>query len=194
MIQALNDRMRDGSTWVKASQLLTRASDYLKSYPDREEGIEWLKSATDIALYHEDGRFHATATAIQELAVARRIKHLIDLRKPLTEGEEGIVNDVIGELPYELTSQQELAIYTSLTEGISAITGGAGTGKTTVLSTFLKAADRLGYSIHAIALSGRAAMRLHESVGYLTMTIARFLREDPVTDNKALLVIDEASM
>lgn len=194
MIQALNDRMRDGSTWVKASQLLTRASDYLKSYPDREEGIEWLKSATDIALYHEDGRFHATATAIQELAVARRIKHLIDLRKPLTGGEEGIVNDVIVELPYELTSQQELAIYTSLTEGISAITGGAGTGKTTVLSTFLKAADRLGYSIHAIALSGRAAMRLHESVGYLTMTIARFLREDPVTDNKALLVIDEASM
>ncbi|WP_220254335.1 ATP-dependent DNA helicase [Vreelandella rituensis] len=186
--------MRDGSTWVKTSQLLTRASDYLKSSSNCEEGIEWLKSSPDIALYHEDGRFHATATAIQELAVARRIKHLIDLRKPLTGVEEGIVNDVIGELPYELTSQQELAIYTSLTEGISAITGGAGTGKTTVLSTFLKAADRLGYSIHAIALSGRAAMRLHESVGYLTMTIARFLREDPVTDNKALLVIDEASM
>lgn len=194
MIQALNDRMRDGSTWVKTSQLLTRAFDYLKSYSDREEGVEWLKSSPDIALYHEDGRFHATATAIQELAVARRIKHLIDLRKPLIEVEKGIVNDVIVELPYDLTSQQELAIYTSLTEGISTITGGAGTGKTTVLSAFLKAADRLGYSIYAIALSGRAAMRLQESVGYPTMTIARFLREESVKDNKALLVIEEASM
>ena len=194
MVQALNDRMRDGSTWVKASQLLTRASDYLKSSSSCEEGIEWLKSSPDIALYHEDGRFHATATAIQELSVAKRIKHLIDLRKPLTEFEEEIVNDVIGELPYELTNQQELAIYTSLAEGISTITGGAGTGKTTVLSTFLKAADCLGYSIQAIALSGRAAMRLHESIGFPTMTIARFLREEPVTESRALLVIEEASM
>ncbi|WP_199452587.1 AAA family ATPase [Marinobacter sp. bablab_jr008] len=194
MIQALKDKMRDGSTWVKASQLKTRASDYLKAPSHLEEGIEWLKSSPDTALYHEDGRFHATATAIQELAVAKRITHLINFREPLTEFEEEIVNGVIGELPYELTSQQELAIFTSLTEGVSAITGGAGTGKTTVLATFLRAADRLGYSIHAVALSGRAAMRLHESVGYQTMTIARFLREDPVTDEKAMLVIDEASM
>ncbi|TYC59494.1 AAA family ATPase [Marinobacter sp. BW6] len=194
MVQALKDKMKDGSTWVKVSQLKTKASDYLLSPALCNEGIEWLKNSPDVALYHPDGRFHATATAIQELAVAKRLKHLIDARQPLTENEELLVNDVIGDLPYELTSQQALAIYTSLTEGISAITGGAGTGKTTVIAAFLKAADRLGYSINAVALPGRAAMRLHESVGYVTMTVARFLREDPVIHEKALLVIDEASM
>lgn len=56
----------------------------------------------------------------------------------------------------------------------------------------------MGYQIHAVALSGRAAMRLHESIGFTTSTIARMLREDPIEpspeQSKHLLVIDEASM
>jgi len=194
MVQSLNDCMSDGSTWIKPRQVKSRAVGYLKSEPAATEGMEWLKSTPSIALYHAEGRLHPTATAIQELAVAKRIRHLLGLRAALTEPEEIVVDEVIGDLPYDLTSQQLLAIYTSLTEGVSCITGGAGTGKTAVLATFLKAAERLGYSIYAVALSGRAAMRLHESTGYPTTTIARFLREDAVLDARALLVIDEASM
>jgi len=194
MIQSIKDCMSDGSTWLKPGQVKSRAVGYLKSEQKSAEGIEWLKNTPSVALYHPEGRLHRTATAIQELAVAKRIKHLLSLREPLAESEEIVVEEVISDLPYDLTGQQRLAIYTSLTEGVSCITGGAGTGKTTVLATFLKAAERLGYNIHAVALSGRAAMRLHESVGYPTMTIARFLREDIIMDTKALLVIDEASM
>lgn len=193
VVQALKDRMKDGSTWVKASQLKTRASDYLKSPAHHKKGIEWLKGSPAIAVYHEGGRFHDAVAATQELVVATRIKHLIDLRRPLTQVEVETVNGVIGELPYDLTNQQELAVSKILSSGISAITGGAGTGKTTVLSTVLKAADRMGYNIRAIALSDRAAMRLQESVGCTAMTIARFLLEDPVTDDRALLAIDDAS-
>ncbi|MBJ6977701.1 AAA family ATPase, partial [Vibrio cholerae] len=63
---------------------------------------------------------------------------------------------------------------------VSCITGGAGTGKTTVLRTTLRAYHQLGFEIHAVALSGRAAMRLHESIGFVTSTIAKLLREDPI--------------
>ncbi|WP_150912537.1 AAA family ATPase [Marinobacter halotolerans] len=198
VVQALKDCMSDGSTWLKVNQVRNRVFNYLKNEALGEKGIQWLKNAPGVALYHDaDDRLHPTATAIQELAVAKRINHLSAIRTPLSEANEAIVDDVLRQLPYELAEKQKLAIMTSLSEGVSCITGGAGTGKTTVLSTFLKAAEQMGYGINAVALSGRAAMRLHESIGYLTMTIARFLREEPVAcpeGSKALLVIDEASM
>mgnify|MGYP003632982234 FL=1 len=57
---------------------------------------------------------------------------------------------------------------------------------------------KLGFEIHAVALSGRAAMRLHESIGINTLTIAAFLNRDAIEPSgkrtKHLLVIDEASM
>lgn len=85
-----------------------------------------------------------------------------------------------------------------LNNAVSCITGGAGTGKTTVLRTTLRAYHQMGYEIVAVALSGRAAMRLHESIGFVTSTIAAFLRSEPIeldTDQlKRVLVIDEASM
>ncbi|MBJ7592578.1 AAA family ATPase [Aeromonas veronii] len=56
----------------------------------------------------------------------------------------------------------------------------------------------MGFEFHAVALSGRAAMRLYESIGYPTMTIAALLRNEPIEPSREqpnhLLVIDEASM
>lgn len=198
MVQSLRDCMSDGSTWLKVRQVKNRAFDYLKNEKLCEEGIQWLKNTPGVAVYHEaDGRLHPTATAIQELAVAKRFRQRLATPTPFSEADESILESVFAQIPYELTSKQKLAVMTSLTHGLSCITGGAGTGKTTVLATFLKSAEKMGYGIHAVALSGRAAMRLHESIGYETMTIARFLREDPVicpAGAKVLLVIDEASM
>ncbi|HAW8069587.1 TPA: AAA family ATPase, partial [Escherichia coli] len=100
--------------------------------------------------------------------------------------------------PYELTKKQIEAVTTCLDNAVSCITGGAGTGKTTVLRTALRAYHQMGFEIHAVALSGRAAMRLHESIGFITSTIAKLLRREPIEPSsdqpKHLLVIDEASM
>ncbi|WP_031427247.1 ATP-dependent DNA helicase, partial [Vibrio parahaemolyticus] len=102
------------------------------------------------------------------------------------------------ELPYELTPKQIEAVTTCLDNSVSCITGGAGTGKTTVLRTALRAYHQLGFEIHAVALSGRAAMRLHESIGFVTSTIAKLLGDEPIEPSgekpNHLLVIDEASM
>jgi exodeoxyribonuclease V alpha subunit len=90
---------------------------------------------------------------------------------------------------------QNKAVTTALNNNISCITGGAGTGKTTVIRTILKTYYDCGYEIYPLALSGRAAMRLHESIGFITYTIARFLRMEPIEkESKCIIVIDEASM
>lgn len=145
----------------------------------------------------ESGTYHPTAQCMMESVVAKRLKALA----AKSDEDEAVFEALTGavlELPYDLTERQLEAVESSLTHAVSCITGGAGTGKTTVLRTVLKAYVSLGYEIHAVALSGRAAMRLHESIGFFTMTVARLLREEPISRSreqpKYLLIIDEASM
>jgi exodeoxyribonuclease V alpha subunit len=78
------------------------------------------------------------------------------------------------------------------------VTGGAGTGKTTVLAALHEAVERFGGRVMQMALSGRAARRMREATGRDALTIAAFLhrtRDDraPIDDG-AFVVIDEASM
>ncbi len=198
IVQAMKDLMADGSTWVKASQVKNRAFTYLKSELQCEEGLAWIQSEQSVALYHPgEDRLHPIATAIQELAVAKRMKALLEAREPVSEALLGVLAEVTSRLPYELTEHQVAAIETSFSNGISCITGGTGTGKTTVLHAFMSIAERIGYQINAVALSGRAALRIRESTGYPSMTIARLLSQDPIVCSNGtskLLIIDEASV
>lgn len=79
---------------------------------------------------------------------------------------------------------------------IAVITGGAGTGKTTVLRTFFHLCSAAGWPIFAMALSGRAARRIGEATGHPASTIAGFLNRFNLAEapERAVVVIDEASM
>ena len=78
------------------------------------------------------------------------------------------------------------------------LTGGAGTGKTTVLRVVHDVAERAGVPVLQMALSGRAAQRLRTATGREASTIAAFLRAaalrlvDPASE--PLIIIDESSM
>lgn len=142
----------------------------------------------------ETGSFHPSAMLIMEHVIAKRFHKL---KADITDWQyehDLAYHDAIRDLPYQLTAQQAGAVHMAMANGIACITGGAGTGKTTVLRTVLRAYNRLQFLVKAIALSGRAAMRLHESTGFTTSTIAKFLREDPLDSGNCLVVIDEASM
>ena len=147
----------------------------------------------------ETGTYHPLAQLLMEATVAKRLQTLVCRNNLYDSVASDAYRTAISGLPYDLTDKQVEAVTTCLDNSIACITGGAGTGKTTVLRTALKAFHTMGYEIHAIALSGRAAMRLHESIKLKTMTIARFLRSHPLEcldekNSKTLLVIDEASM
>lgn len=132
-----------------------------------------------------------------ESVVAKRLLALANQKNLYDVPENKAYLAAMRELPYKLTPRQEEAVMTTLDNSLSCITGGAGTGKTTVLRTALRAYNQMGFEINAVALSGRAAMRLHESIGFKTLTISALLRQEPIepTDGtKHLLVIDEASM
>lgn len=155
-------------------------------------------SSVQYLLNSDTGTYHPTAQLLMESVVAKRFLLLATNNNLYNETVRQANQLALQELHYELTSKQSEAITTSLSHAISCITGGAGTGKTTVLRTVLKSYREMGFELHAVALSGRAAMRLYESIGFKTLTIAAFLRKEPVTPsfNKPnhVLVIDEASM
>ena len=80
-----------------------------------------------------------------------------------------------GHSGLQYSAQQELAIRESATSGILLITGGPGTGKTTILNGVLSLYDQMGLKCLLAAPTGRAAKRLTEVTGQEASTIHRLL-------------------
>ncbi|MBF0470668.1 MAG: AAA family ATPase [Gammaproteobacteria bacterium] len=120
----------------------------------------------------------------------------------LTENRvQSLINDLEAELPFSLYDEQRLVVVQSVLSAVACITGGAGTGKTTILRWILHVYEKLapGMAVYQVALSGRAARRMNESTGREASTIARLVGDHlgegkPRLPEHLLLVIDEASM
>lgn len=103
-----------------------------------------------------------------------------------------------------LSQSQKDAVYLALTSKALVITGGPGTGKTTLVNSILKILAAKQLDILLAAPTGRAAKRMTETTGREAKTIHRLLEFDPQSfgfkrgrDNPLeadLIVIDESSM
>jgi exodeoxyribonuclease V alpha subunit len=72
-----------------------------------------------------------------------------------------------GGMPFGLSEEQQSAIRAALTSSLAVISGGPGTGKTSIVLSILRALVRLGVPVESIALAaptGKAAKRLEESI------------------------------
>jgi len=108
------------------------------------------------------------------------------------------------ELDIKLAENQKKAIVQALSEKLMVITGGPGTGKTTLVRTLLKVLESKQLNIKLCAPTGRAAKRLSETTGLVATTIHRLLEIDQAQggfkyndDNKLpcdYLIVDESSM
>ncbi|WP_202931095.1 SF1B family DNA helicase RecD2 [Aminipila terrae] len=108
----------------------------------------------------------------------------------------------------ELSQNQKFAVKSSLLNGVSVITGGPGTGKTTIINAIMNILEHSGMKTAIAAPTGRAAKRITETSGYYASTIHRLLEyyysegEDIMRFGKTeenpldydVVIIDEASM
>lgn len=195
--QAVIDHCSLGHTAATKQDLKHRVESLLHLYDkdEVERALEGAVSNLCITYSPKTALYHNTALLIMERIVAKRLIGLQSDKTHLSEHHYKTIIKIASQLPYTLTGKQLEAVESALSSGLSSITGGAGTGKTTVLNATLKCYQALGYDIKAMALSGRAAMRLEESIGMKAFTIAKFLRDDlHDTEVRTLVVIDEASM
>jgi exodeoxyribonuclease V alpha subunit len=210
LLHLLGEFSGEGHLYVPSGKLVTAAAEMLEVDPPRvEEAIGELASAgavvveplsgpTERAVYlkplHE-----AEAGSAGLLAGLLRTPSpgvAIDVERALAwlEGQERI----------SLAAEQREAIRLALTAKLLVVTGGPGTGKTTLVRGVIQILERKGARILLAAPTGRAAKRLNESTGRTAKTIHRLLEFSPKTGafernagqplDADLVIVDEASM
>lgn len=140
-----------------------------------------------------------------ETSISRRLKSLVQGEKSIRRIQEDKALDwVQKQLSITLASRQIEAIRMAIRNKVMVITGGPGTGKTTIINAVLKIFSQLQVKILLAAPTGRAAKRMSETTGHESRTIHRLLEfsmtrggfqkdEDSPLDCD-LLIVDEASM
>lgn len=142
---------------------------------------------------------------LAEKGIARELQRLKKAECPLRsiETDKALIW-VQSQLNIELAKQQQQAVALSTSEKIQIITGGPGTGKSTITKAILTITDKLTKKIMLCAPTGRAAKRMSEITGWPASTIHSLLQFDFASGgfkkNKSdpidcdLLIVDESSM
>jgi len=99
----------------------------------------------------------------------------INPQSPNETETDKLIFDYQTQYSIEFNDEQKTAIKLALTGGVSVITGGPGTGKTTIIKCLLNLFNRNGLECLLLAPTGRAAKRMSESTGENAYTIHRAL-------------------
>lgn len=191
-----------GETLEVAREILVKALESLSA--QRKIVIERLKGPENTST-DEDHAVYLTQFHICETGIAARLRSLMTAPTMRREIDaEKAVEWVQQQLSISLARNQTEAVKYAAASKVMVITGGPGTGKTTIINAVLKIFGRLGIDILLAAPTGRAAKRMNEATGREAKTIHRLLEFSPqkggFQKNEEhplkcdLLIIDEASM
>lgn len=143
-----------------------------------------------------------------ELYVSEKLKLLRDTPRPERyRGVEDAIRDLERKYGITYAPEQEEAIISGISSGVTVITGGPGTGKTTVIKALTELLLSLKISFCLAAPTGRAAKRMSEASGAEAKTIHRLLETEFDTSHRpkfgrdegnplpaSVVIIDEMSM
>ena len=208
----LNGYSEQGHLFVPREELVGKAGETLEVASSQVgEGIEELVQEEGVVV--ESGssegsdRVYLPPLYYSEVGVANALRRL--LRHRVLEEESGIgmdqeLSSLERSMRIRFAEAQREAIRTAWEEKVVVITGGPGTGKTTITRGILDLFERRGKKILLCSPTGRAAKRLSEATGRSARTIHRMLgfnpgkggfqkdREDPLGADG--VIVDEVSM
>lgn len=142
---------------------------------------------------------------VAEAGISSLMTRLISSAKKLGEFDaDKALESVQGTLTFRLAPKQVEAVRAAVSEKVVVITGGPGTGKTTIINVVIKIYAERGARILLAAPTGRAAKRMSEATGFPSRTVHRlleyapqkggFLRNQDHPLEVDVLVVDETSM
>jgi exodeoxyribonuclease V alpha subunit len=148
---------------------------------------------------------YLTKFHVSECGVAQRLKNLLTFPKQLRlVNIDQAIEWVQKILKIAFSEKQVDALRDSINSKVMVITGGPGTGKTTIINAIIRIYQRMGQKVLLAAPTGRAAKRMTEATGHEAKTIHRLLEYSPGSGafkkndsnplEADLIIIDEASM
>lgn len=202
----------EGHCWCHVDNLAGLIEDNLPDVdPDKisEQIIKNFDNGTIIAdgtrVYAKSMYFaeQNTASVLSEMIIDGEKMNALNRLPVSTNQIQLAIKEMEYELDIELEKHQKQAISNALTNRVSVITGGPGTGKTTIIKGIVKGWmkqfgpwARPEEHILLCAPTGKASRRMSEVTGIHAETIQRILtkRKDSLPTDRMLVILDEASM
>ena len=182
---------------------------YIKEYTDNitfEYILKKLSKQNRIVI--KEDRYYLKEFYDAEHYIMNRLTKLNDTERRKLPKLEDKIKKLSSKLKIEYDESQKEAIIKSLNNNLTIITGGPGTGKTTIIKCIVSLLiDIMGVSKDKLALlspTGRAARKLTEVTNIKASTIHKYLKWDKESNtfsvdeynqsNEEYIIIDEASM
>lgn len=203
--------LSNGHTYIPRDKLIPASSRLLEVSDDEvAEALSKLDELKQIKVVDYDGRscVYLKAYYSAERYSAEKLDLLDKVCPQLNMNDiEQFISIVEEENGIKYAKNQRKAIINTLTSGVMILTGGPGTGKTTVVRAVLAMFDHLGMKLVLAAPTGRAAKRMSEATQREAKTIHRLLEMEYTGEKEAVfrkktddpidadvIIIDEASM
>lgn len=206
-LHVLETATEDGHLYLPLTELARRAEKLEVEAEALVVAVQQLAEVGDVLVEGEGEtasiylpRHHAA-----ELSVAHSVERLLHTPGPaLYSSAEAAISSFESRTGLRLAQGQTAAVARALASKVFVLTGGPGTGKTTLIKAIISLTEECGLRVLLAAPTGRAAKRLEEASGLRARTIHRLLEFSPKTGhftrdeerplNVDTLIVDESSM
>lgn len=211
IIYIINEFCVIGNTFIPMDRLRDKAIKLLEISDEKlDEGVYELIIDGKIKVEVVDNidAVYSMSYLYLEMSVTRKIIELATTKyDKLNLNVDDEFKDFEGKANIKLADSQKEAIEGVFLNGIEVITGGPGTGKTTIINCIVSIFESLGLKVYMAAPTGRAAKRMAEATGREAKTIHRLLEIGSYSEEEVdeienetsaiecdVLIVDEASM
>ena len=199
-----------GDIYLDKIEIVEELGSKYNIFKNIDDNLKRLAKKREIMIVNED--YYLMEDYLDELNNGVSIAQLMSLDKKKISKFNDLIKLTESELGITYNKEQKDAIKSALTNNISIITGGPGTGKTTIIKGIIRLYSiykKISYEsvtreVCLLAPTGRASKRMSETCGIGASTIHRFLKWDKESNTFAvnelnkvhynMFIIDETSM